>query len=81
MPSVLASTNAFGRIARVLVLLLLFVLAFTLRVVDGTAMGDETTPSAADWQPLFDGQTLAGWKATAFGGQGEIYVEQGSMHL
>jgi hypothetical protein len=35
------------------------------------------TPAAADlkWQPLFDGKTLEGWKATEFGSGGEIEVE------
>ena len=36
------------------------------------------TASAADqpqWKPLFDGKTLAGWKITNFGGEGDVTVE------
>jgi len=30
---------------------------------------------------LFDGKTLAGWKVTQFGGQGEVWVKEGAMVL
>lgn len=30
-----------------------------------------------NWQPLFDGKSLAGWKVTDFGGEGEVNVENG----
>lgn len=33
------------------------------------------------WKPLFDGTSLAGWKATKFGGQGDVTVENGSLVL
>jgi len=29
-----------------------------------------------DWKPLFDGKSLAGWKKTNFGGEGEVYVNK-----
>ena len=29
------------------------------------------------WQPLFDGKSLTGWKATNFGGEGEVSVKDG----
>jgi hypothetical protein len=32
-----------------------------------------------DWKPLFDGKSLAGWKATDFGGEGEVRVEGGAI--
>lgn len=35
----------------------------------------------ADWQPLFDGKTLAGWTPTKFGGGGEIEVKDGALVL
>jgi len=51
--------------------------------------GKPATPTAPDpyqWKDLFDGKTLAGWKATHFGGEGKVDVrdgmivmEQGSM--
>ncbi|MHB0957291.1 MAG: 3-keto-disaccharide hydrolase [Pirellulaceae bacterium] len=41
------------------------------------------TPAAeapqVKWKPLFDGKSLAGWKVTNFGGQGEVLVEDGSI--
>ncbi len=33
------------------------------------------------WQPLCDGQSLAGWKVTDFGGQGEVRVQGGAISL
>lgn len=33
----------------------------------------------AAWKPLFDGKSLDGWKSTEFGGEGEIFVEDGSI--
>lgn len=36
---------------------------------------------AAKWQSLFDGKELGHWKATDFGGQGEVKVEDGKMIL
>lgn len=31
------------------------------------------------WRELFDGRSLAGWKPTPFGGEGEVWVENGAM--
>ena len=42
---------------------------------------EEPDARAAKWKPLFDGKTLAGWKVTEFGGQGEVVVEDGSIVL
>src|SRR2546425_3385704 len=36
---------------------------------------------AAEWQSLFDGKTLAGWKITDFAGHGEVNVENGRLML
>jgi len=36
---------------------------------------------AQAWQPLFDGQSLAGWKPTAFTGQGLVRVADGELRL
>jgi hypothetical protein len=33
------------------------------------------------WKPLFDGKSLTGWKTTAFGGQGTVEIEDGSIIL
>ncbi len=34
---------------------------------------------AYQWKDLFDGKTLTGWKATDFGGQGEVRVQDGAI--
>lgn len=34
-----------------------------------------------EWQSLFDGKTLTGWKAPMFSGQGTVEVEDGAMVL
>lgn len=34
-----------------------------------------------EWKNLFDGKTLEGWKSTAFGGEGEVKVVDGSIVL
>jgi hypothetical protein len=36
---------------------------------------------AADWQSLFDGKTLAGWRETPFSGHGAVRVEGGRIML
>jgi hypothetical protein len=33
------------------------------------------------WIPLFDGKTLKGWEVTKFGGEGEVSVKDGAIHL
>lgn len=37
------------------------------------------TPAAADVKKLFDGKTLAGWKKTEFGGEGDVEVKNGQI--
>ena len=34
-----------------------------------------------DWQPLFDGKTLANWAPTDFGGQGKVRVRDGAIEI
>ena len=38
-------------------------------------------PKAAEWTPLFDGKSLAGWKEPGFAGQGEVKVADGRVVL
>jgi hypothetical protein len=49
------------------------------------ARADEERAEAAspgrEWRPLFDGQSLEGWKSTAFGGEGDVYVEGNELRL
>ena len=57
-------------------ILSLFVLAFALTTF---AEEDSKAPPAGEWQSLFDGKTLTNWKPTEFGGEGEVYVEDGAL--
>ena len=40
-----------------------------------------TGKDKAQWRPLFDGKTLAGWKTTQFGAHGEPEVKDGQIIL
>jgi hypothetical protein len=37
--------------------------------------------AAPEWRPLFDGKTLAGWRASDFFGAGKVTVENGAIVL
>lgn len=37
--------------------------------------------AAAEWQPMFDGKSLQGWKETSFARHGAVRVEKGAMVL
>ncbi len=37
--------------------------------------------AAGDWQPMFDGKSMQGWKETAFPRHGAVVVEQGALVL
>jgi len=44
------------------------------------ALGAAHSPAAEpQWQPLFDGKSLDGWKVTDFGGEGEVHVQDGAI--
>ncbi|GEM_PF-292611 len=36
-------------------------------------------PSPYEWRDLFDGKALIDWKAPAFGGEGEVHVQDGAI--
>lgn len=40
---------------------------------------DEKKADKDGWKPLFNGKDLDGWKVTNFGGEGEVYVEDGDV--
>ena len=42
--------------------------------------GDEAAPGN-EVESLFDGKSLAGWKATEFGGEGEVHAHEGQLML
>jgi hypothetical protein len=41
--------------------------------------GKPAEKDQAKWRPLFDGKSLAGWKAANFGGEGEVTVKDGAI--
>lgn len=48
----------------------------------GLLLAGCTTPNAAvAWTSLFDGNSMAGWQSTEFGGEGEITIADGAMHF
>jgi len=38
-------------------------------------------PKAAEWWPLFDGESLRGWRQTPFTGRGQVRVKNGAILL
>src|ERR1700722_19848479 len=56
-----------------------------LALVRADAGGDaKKTPKEkdkTDWKPLLDGKSLTGWKATNFGGEGDVSVKNGIVLL
>ena len=58
------------------------ILALILSAGYPAARSQVVKPVPADKeQRLFDGQSLKGWKATSFGGEGRVYVEGGRLIL
>jgi hypothetical protein len=49
--------------------------------VPGKATGTPAQPAAAQWQPMFDGKSLKGWKEAEFPGAGEVRVSDGAIVL
>ncbi len=41
----------------------------------------KTKPKEPAWKPLFDGKSLQGWKASNFGGEGEVVVKEGILNM
>ncbi len=56
-------------------------LSMLLLVLSAGAGRGEEAAAEADWKPLFDGKTLDGWKSTKFGGEGDVVVRDGAIHL
>ncbi len=58
-------------------------LSFQNQIRGEEAPSAETKPPSRkiQWQPLFDGKSLKGWKETDFGGQGDVAVENGNLKL
>ncbi len=41
----------------------------------------ESPAKEPDWKSLFDGRSLKGWKKTAFGGEGDVVVEDARITM
>src|SRR5437867_1907393 len=50
-----------------------------LGVAPGAPQSGKGEKDKAKWQSLFNGKSLAGWKATNFGGEGEVTVRDGTV--
>src|SRR5689334_21201211 len=64
----------------------LYCLISAMVLSGATACPAADPPAAEELKPgavlkLFDGKSLAGWKSTEFGGQGEVYVDDGKLIL
>jgi len=54
----------------------------TLLLLALTALaGCQTTGDEPAWTELFDGESLNGWEATRFGGEGDVIVQDGSLEM
>jgi 3-keto-disaccharide hydrolase len=54
-------------------------LALAFAVASYCSLQADEPNAAGGWQSLFDGNSLAGWKVTDFGGEGEVIVEGGQI--
>lgn len=43
--------------------------------------GVDTPPPEGEWQPLFDGESLEGWRVTPYSGAGEVRIEDRTIVL
>ena len=56
-----------------------FVLAAALFCGAHSGLLGQTPAASGEWTPLFDGQSLKGWKETPFRGRGEVRVKDGTI--
>ena len=54
--------------------------AFGAIALSGTAWARAQAPPA-EWIPMFDGQSLKGWRETEFSGRGKVEVREGTIIL
>lgn len=46
---------------------------------EARVVSEPARPDPYAWKDLFDGKTLSGWKAPQFGGEGKVYVKDGTI--
>ena len=54
---------------------------FSLLAICLPALCMQAQPPSGQWQAMFDGKTLNGWKETPFGGHGTVKIEDGTIIL
>jgi 3-keto-disaccharide hydrolase len=59
----------------------LWVIAFTWAAANVPAQDAPGGPKAGEWQALFDGRSLEGWRETPFTNHGEVRVSDGAIVL
>lgn len=58
-----------------------FALCATLSLLALPTMAQEKAAKEPEWQSLFDGKTLKGWKQADFAGGGVVEVMKGELHV
>ena len=58
-----------------------FALCAVLSLLALPAMAQEKAAKEPEWQSLFDGKTLKGWKQADFAGGGVVEVDKGTLHV
>jgi hypothetical protein len=53
----------------------------TLRSLGTALQSVAAQPAAGEWQSMFDGKSLQGWRETPFSGRGKVRVEDGTIIL
>jgi hypothetical protein len=57
------------------------VAAFLWFAAAGARCQDTAQPKIGEWQSLFNGKSLHGWRETLFTGRGQVHVENGTLVL
>ena len=59
----------------------LFAVAALLVCGSATPLAAQSATPPAEWTPLFDGQSIKGWKETPFSNRGQVQVKDGMLLL
>ena len=51
------------------------------QIIERAAAQPPAAVAGEGWRPMFDGQSLGGWRSTAFGGPGRVTVQKGLILL
>jgi hypothetical protein len=52
-----------------------------MQIIERAAAQPSAVVAGEGWRPMFDGQSLAGWRLTAFGGPARVAVQKGLILL